>query len=489
MAAQQAMTMRRMAVVQSGTRMLGVLRGTAISALLLVPCFWQTRIQAGDLSSHIYNSWLAGEIQKGHLPGLVLARQMTNVMFDLLLGGLLKLVGVGAAQRIAVSFAVLVFFWGAFSLISAASRQNAWGIVPVLGMLAYGWVFHMGLFNFYLGVGFSLGALAVLWDGPRRTAIWAIPLFGLALSAHALPVLWAISIAGYVWVSRITQPENRWRLLAAGAIILLAIRWGIETYFQTRHGLLQIAFVTGIDQLLVFAKAYVVFWVAGLVLLFFMWRDVRKCNGYQGMVRGIPFHACALSAAGVALLPRGVLLPWHENGLMFIDQRMSLTVAVMLCCVVAQAKVSKAQTTTGILIAALFFGFLYKDEARANAAETRIEAALGTIPGGSRVVSSFHEENSRVDILAHAIDRACIGKCFSYANYEASTRQFRIRAMGRNSFVVARYKDSDAIQQGTYVVSASELPLYQVEWCDQARKDICVRELKAGQENGSRLGD
>ena len=42
-----------------------------VSALLLAPCYWQRRIQAGDLSSHIYNSWLAqlaesGRVQVSH---------------------------------------------------------------------------------------------------------------------------------------------------------------------------------------------------------------------------------------------------------------------------------------------------------------------------------------------------------------------------------------------------------------------------------------
>jgi len=52
----------------------------AISALLLAPCYWQPRIQAGDLSSHIYNSWLAQLIESGRAQGLVVAPQTTNVL-------------------------------------------------------------------------------------------------------------------------------------------------------------------------------------------------------------------------------------------------------------------------------------------------------------------------------------------------------------------------------------------------------------------------
>src|SRR5438093_10769106 len=87
------------------------------SALVLIPCFWQSRIQAGDLSSHIYNAWLAQLIAAGQAPGLVIARQTTNVLFDLILSGLFAAFGSEAAQRIAAGLSVLVFAWGAFAFL------------------------------------------------------------------------------------------------------------------------------------------------------------------------------------------------------------------------------------------------------------------------------------------------------------------------------------------------------------------------------------
>jgi len=39
-----------------------------VSLLLLVPCSWQPHILTGDLPSHIYNAWLAGENRQGKLP-------------------------------------------------------------------------------------------------------------------------------------------------------------------------------------------------------------------------------------------------------------------------------------------------------------------------------------------------------------------------------------------------------------------------------------
>src|SRR5438552_2737663 len=122
----------------------------ALSILLLAPVFWQSRIQAGDLSSHVYNAWLAQLIETGRIQGLTIATQASNVLFDLILGALFNLFGSGAAQRIAVSIAVLVFIWGAFRFVSVVAGRTAWHILPCIAMLAYGWVYHMGFFNFYL---------------------------------------------------------------------------------------------------------------------------------------------------------------------------------------------------------------------------------------------------------------------------------------------------------------------------------------------------
>src|SRR5215472_14081142 len=106
-----------------------------ISVLLLIPCFWQRRIQAGDLSSHIYNAWLAQQIDLGKAPGLTIAPTNTNMLFDMILSGLFRAFGSEAAQRIAVSLVVVIFFWGAFAYMSASAHAPPWFFVPCLLML------------------------------------------------------------------------------------------------------------------------------------------------------------------------------------------------------------------------------------------------------------------------------------------------------------------------------------------------------------------
>src|SRR2546428_442409 len=78
----------------------------ALASLALVtPCFWQARIQAGDLGSHLYNAWLAQLVEKGQAPGATIAPQWSNMLFDLALSGIFKLGGARLAERAAVSLA------------------------------------------------------------------------------------------------------------------------------------------------------------------------------------------------------------------------------------------------------------------------------------------------------------------------------------------------------------------------------------------------
>jgi len=156
------------------------IRLLTISALILVPCFWHRHIEAGDLGSHVYNAWLVQLIEHGQAPGLRIAYPSTNILFDSLLSGLAKILGLHAAEILSVAIAVLIFFWGAFALVTAETRRAPWLLTPLLAMVAYGWTFEMGFFNYYISLGLSFFALAILWRGTIRecaVAIVLIPLF------------------------------------------------------------------------------------------------------------------------------------------------------------------------------------------------------------------------------------------------------------------------------------------------------------------------
>ena len=92
-----------------------------------------------------------------------------------------------------------------------------------------------------------------------------------------------------------------------------------------------------------------------------------------------------------------------------------------------------------------------------------MQDSVAELPAGQRVISAINDPTLRVNALAHTIDRVCVGHCYSYANYEPSTAQFRIRAETPNPYVTSSYEDSWLMQMGYYGAKPQELPLYQVE--------------------------
>jgi len=453
--------------------------------LLLVPCFWQTRIQAGDLSSHIYNAWLAAEIQKRTVEGLTLTTQWTNVLFDYWLVWLLKLCGAGVAQRIAVGAAVLIFAWGAFVLASRINGRRPWELMPCIAVLAYGWVFHAGLFNFYVSLGLCLWALALLWS-PRPLG-WpaACLLLGVAWLAHALPVLWAGGAAVYLRVAERFPARLRFLLLAAGAAAVCAVAWVLTHFWPHSWDSSQALLILGVGQLWVYGPRYL--WVSLSLLLvwtLFGARLLGECRG-RDLFAGVPLHWLVLTALGILLVPGWLQPPGYDHALKYIPERMSLAAGVLVCAILGASRPPRWMKVAALAVAGIYFSFILKDTAELNALEDRMEAAVAQLPPRQRVVSTVCRSGYRLWwSIAHLIDRVCVGRCYSYGNYEPSTGQFRVRASKDNPVVVSNYDDSWEIWMGTYRVRERDLPLFLVHPCGPSGHDFCLRELAAGEVAG-----
>jgi hypothetical protein len=458
-----------------------------VSLLLLAPCYWQSRVQAGDLSSHIYNAWLAQLIERGQIHGLRIAWQTTNILFDLMLGGLLQLVGAAAAQRIAVSLSVLIFVWGAFSFATVVSGRQAWPMLPCIAMLAYGWVFHMGFFNFYLGLGLVFWALALLWEpNPRRVAA-AIPILAVAYLAHALPVAWVAGLAAYKMAAGRLSGNLRPYLMAGALLAMLVASAVIAKAMEAHWSAQQLMLTTGLDQIWIFDSKYYALRMALLFLWIILFLNLVRSSDVRHVVGGIPFQLCAFSAAAVFILPTSILIPGYRHALAYIAERMSLGVGICFCALLACARPRRFERGAILAIAILFFAFLYRDELALNSFEDRMQETVAALPAGQRVISAIDDPGLRVNALAHVIDRACIGHCYSYANYEPSTAQFRIRVDAENPYVANSYQDSWLMQVGMYVVKDRDLPLYQVDL--NASGQLVVNSLRAGHACGSTKWD
>jgi hypothetical protein len=456
------------------------------SIAALLPCFWGTHIQAGDLSSHIYNSWLAQLVEAGKLSGLVVTGQATNVLFDLMLSGLFRSLGPDLAQRIAVSVAVLIFIWGAFAFTSAASGKRAWPMLPIIVMLAYGYVFHMGFFDFYLSLGLCFCGMAAAWDPtPKRLAL-AAPFFVLAFLAHALAFAWGAAFLGYLIAAKYIGPRRYMQLTLAGLAGLIAARVAVSTAWPTRWAAEQITLITGADQVRVFDDKYYFLFFALLAVWAVLLVELIRNQKAMPVHSSLPFQLCVLSAAGVFFLPGAIQIPGYRHALVFIAERMSLGAAVCLCALLASAKFGRMQYWAMGALTAVFFLFLFHDERAINAFEDRIGQVVAALPPGQRVLLGLDDDSlTRVNAITHMIDRECIGRCYSYANYEPSTWQFRVRAVAPNPYVASDYVDSYMMQTGQYVVKPSDLPLYQVTMDDSG--NVRLSALPAGAPNGLKL--
>jgi hypothetical protein len=435
------------------------------------------RIEAGDLSSHVYNAWLARLIAEGKAPGLWIQPQWTNVLFDLELSALWGLAGPAAASKIAVALAVLVFAWGGFAFARAASRTEPWFLMPVFAMLSYGWVFHMGLFNFYLSLGLCFWALSLTW----RTSHWTriagtAALLALAATAHALPVAWALFAIGYREVSRRMRPRYRALLVVAAVAALVALRVFLRSHFLTFWWIEQWQCLSGTDQVAVYGGKYQFVQLALLAIWMLLLGRVFHGRGWRRTVLNVPLQIVLITATAVAIIPSAILLPGYGHKLVFIAERMSLAVAVCICAVFALARPKVAEIALMSAAAIYFFGFLYVDARALNGIEDKLEQAVAQAPPGARVVTALSESEYRIDPLMHLIDRVCVGRCFAYANYEPGTRQFRIRATPGNPIVVATYEDSALLQTGHYQVKPDDLPLWGVF---SQGDDLTVRMLAA----------
>jgi hypothetical protein len=454
-----------------------------VSLLLLLPCYWQPRIEAGDLSSHIYNAWLAQLVESGRLQGLALIHLNTNVLFDLMLGGMLPVLGPDAAQRVAVSLAVLVFIWGAFAFARVVSGRKPWLVLPCIAMLAYGWVYHMGFFNFYLSMGLCFWAMALLWEPTRWRVAAAVPILALAYLAHALPIAWALGLAAYVILARRVSDKQRMYLTAGAVAAMVLARLAISGMMQAVWVPDQFTLISGTDHMWVFDQKYFAVLV-GLLFIWVVWfLGLTRRDGARAVMFSIPFQLCVLSAAAVLFLPTAVSLPSYRHALVFIAQRMSLGVGISVCALLACANPSRFRRVPVTAIAILFFGFLFHDEHAINAFEARLQDTAAGVPQGQRVLSAIDAPNLRVNPLVHLVDRVCIGHCYSYANYEPSTWQFRVRATADNPYVTSSYQDSWEMQMGMYVVKDRDLPLYQVDMGPGGQ--MVVRTLRAGVPCGS----
>ena len=475
----------------SGWRIVAVF---AISGLILVPCWWHRRIEAGDLASHVYNAWLAQLIEKGQAPGLYIAKQWNNVLFDVALLRVADLVGLAAAQKIVVSACVLIFFWGVFAFVAAVAERLPWFLTPCIAMLAYGYSFSMGFMNYYLSLGLACFGLAILWRARRFEWIAAVPFALLTMLAHPVGFLWLVGTLAYTKIR--AKLPGWWKL----ALPLAAASGFAAIYWYTSHRPSLFAdwdrgpfyLYNGADQLGLYGERY--FLLAGAAFLcgviclavdlYARWRGGSSWKPFE-----LPFELYVLAFCATALLPENLRTSLYGGWIGLLGSRLTTVLAIFGLGVMASVKPRKWHFAGFSVCAVVFFALLYQDTGWVNRLEANAEKLVADLSPGTRViVTIWAPADSRISFIGHAVERACIGRCFSYANYEPASGEFRVRVRKGSPVVTSSTDDAEGMAAGEYELDDSDLPMKQIYQCDE--KDLarlCIRDLEAGEVNG-RIG-
>ena len=465
-----------------------------ISIAITVPCFWHWQLEAGDLGSHVYNAWLAQLIAKGQAPGLYMVRQWDNVLVDWMLLHTANAFGFTAAGKIVGAACVLLFFWGTFAFVAAVNGQPPWFLAPCIAMLAYGYSFNMGFFNYYASIGLAALSLALLWRGrgvPRAIGIVLIP---VAMLAHPLGLAWLLATGVYLLLWLRLDDRWKWCLPATAVFLLCLVHWYLEhrVTFPVDWAHDPFYVMNGADQLTLYSSRYAALsWVAllfGVVCVVAEIVSRQHAATFWHAVR-LPGSLYVVAIASVALLPENLRPSQTGAWIGLLASRLTILVAIVGLCVIACVRPRKWHLAGFAACAIVFFSFLYQDTRVLNRMESSADQLLADVPFGTRVLSTiWAPPGSRISFINHFVDRACIGHCFSYANYEPSSGQFRIRVLPDSPVVSAVEDDTEDMQAGGYDVQDEDLPMKEIYQCDaQDLTKLCIRDLQAGETNG-RLG-
>jgi hypothetical protein len=456
----------------------------------LIPCFWHSRIQAGDLGSHVYNAWLAQLIEHHQVSGLTIVRQWNNVLFDLLLLHVGNLLGFAAAEKIVVSFVILVFFWGTFSFLAEFSGRPPWPLTPLLCALAYGYAFHMGFMNYYLSLGLAFFGLALVWRGGAGNWLLVIGFAALSFFAHPIGFMLLLTLAAY---ARLWRVLSRWLRLALPATAIISVVM-IKFYFAA-NGALNADWrsagffqLLGHDQLSLFGHRYVtlswviLFWgvVTGVAAIYDWFFRARQPSA----VLCLAIELYLLAVVATFCLPENFRVGLYAGWIGLLVSRLTLVTAIFGLLILASLPLPRWCTYGSAFCAVVFFLFLYQDAGKLDRLEVTARESIQTLAPGTRIVAvASAPDDWRIQFIYHSIERACVGHCFSFANYEPSSLQFRVRALPGNYFVTTSVDQSDDMASGDYIIQEKDLPLTSIYQCDEEDwTQLCALPLREGQK-------
>ena len=132
------------------------------------------------------------------------------------------------------------------------------------------------------------------------------------------------------------------------------------------------------------------------------------------------------------------------------------------------------------LLAVVYFVLLVRDIRTLAGISRDLDATVQTLPAGSRVLLRNVNSPRGGQVPVHfMLERSCIAHCYAYANFEPSTRHFRVRAVSPNPYVISESMAVGTLSSGQYHLHDWEQPLFIVQPCNLDGKRFCVSEYPA----------
>ncbi|HJZ62702.1 MAG TPA: hypothetical protein VKD70_00170 [Candidatus Acidoferrum sp.] len=436
----------------------------------------------------MYNAWLSQLAERGQVPGVYVVHQWNNVLFDVMVSGAARILGWHAAELFSVSAAVLVFFWGVFSFLAVVTKKLPWSLIPCIAMLAYGYSFSMGFLNYYISLGLACFGLAAFWRGGKGNWLTVLILSLPILVAHPIGFLWLAAAVVYVTLWRLI-PEY-WRLtlpvLVIAGYFVLRVFLANSPRFDADFRLDPFYWMNGSDQLMIYGHRYLILartalaW--GMVCFLPAFAHSLREPGQRARAFRLPLELYLVALTAAAFLPENLRIDQFAGWIGLIVSRLTSITAIFGLCILALVPLRKWQVTGFVACAAVFFVFSYQSTTAISRVESNAESLIATLPFGARIVPVVSAPGDwRIQFIAHSVERACIGHCFSYSNYEPSSGQFRIRVRPGSPIVTASVDQSEAMSSGGYIVRPEDLPLVSVYQCDDADwTRVCAAPLWPG---------
>jgi hypothetical protein len=167
--------------------------------------------------------------------------------------------------------------------------------------------------------------------------------------------------------------------------------------------------------------------------------------------------------------------------------RLTIISAIFAICILSSLRPSKPAAIATVACSLFFFTLLYRDTATLNRLEVHAESLASALPFGTRVIPTLTSPlDSRIQFVHHIVDRACIGHCFAYSNYEPSSGQFHVHVRPGSPLISYSARDAQEMEAGNYIVRASDPPFVDIYQCHPTDFAVlCARALTSGEKTGA----